>query len=67
MSKKTYKCTITFFYDSEDGAPLSGNPITHPDHAIEAVRDELENATDEFEIECGVYDENGEFEYAIKG
>jgi hypothetical protein len=67
MSKKTYKVTIEFEYDSEEGAPLTGKPITHPDHAIEAVRDELESMSpNEFIIEAKEFID-GEFNFAVKG
>jgi hypothetical protein len=66
MSKQTFKVSIEFEYDSEEGAPLTGKPITHPDHAIEAVRDELEAMSPhEFIIKCEVHDEKG-FIYAIQ-
>ena len=67
MSKQTFKCTIEFVYDSEEGAPFTGKPITHPDHAIDAVRDELEEMSPhEFLIKCEVHDKDG-FIYAITG
>ena len=64
MSKITYKCVIEFEYDSEEGAPLTGNPLNHPDEAIQAVRDELENGVSQLVIKCEVHDEQG-FKYAI--
>ena len=67
MSKETYEVTIKFEYDSEDGAPLTGKPITHADQAIEAVRDELELISPhEFSIECKVF-VDGEHSHSIQG
>lgn len=65
MSKLIFKCVIEFEYDSEEGAPLTGKPLNHPDDAIQAVRDELEQmSASEFVIKCEVHDEKG-FLYAI--
>ena len=67
MSKKTYKVTIEFEYDSEEGAPLTGKPINNGDDAIEAVRDELEAMSPhEFVIEAKVF-EDGEFSHSVQG
>jgi len=67
MSKLTFKVSIEFEYDSEEGAPLTGKPITHPDHAIDAVRDELEAMSPhEFIIKCAVHDKDGHL-YSIQG
>jgi hypothetical protein len=67
MSKKTYTATITFEYEAEEGAPLTGKPITHPDHAIDAVRDELEAMSPhEFIIEATEY-VDGVKTYSVKG
>ena len=67
MSKETYEVTIKFEYDSEEGAPLTGKPITHPDHAIDAVRDELEAMSPhEFIMECKVF-VDGEYSHSIQG
>jgi hypothetical protein len=67
MSKKTYTATITFEYEAEEGAPLTGKPINHPDDAIQAVRDELETQSPyDFIIEATEYID-GELHYAVKG
>jgi hypothetical protein len=64
---KTYKVTIEFEYDGEEGAPLTGKPINHPDDAIQAVRDELEAMSpNEFIIEATEY-VDGELNYSVKG
>jgi hypothetical protein len=66
MSKFKFKVSLDFEYDQGEEAPLTGKVLTHPDHAIDQVRYELENIpVGEFIIKCEVHDENG-FLYAIK-
>lgn len=60
INEKTYKVSIEFEYDSDEGAPLTGKPINHADDAIDAVRDELrELSANEFLIKCDVWDKEG--------
>jgi hypothetical protein len=67
MSKQTFKVSIEFEYDQGEEAPLTGKVLSHPDHAIEQVRYELENIpASEFIIKCEVWDKDG-FDYAVKG
>jgi hypothetical protein len=64
---KTYTVSITFEYDGDEGAPLTGKPINHADDAIQAVRDELEAQSPyDFIIDCKVY-EDGELSHGITG
>tara|TARA_R110000772_G_scaffold17348_3_gene48472 strand:+ start:1784 stop:1987 length:204 start_codon:yes stop_codon:yes gene_type:complete len=67
MSKKTYKVVIEFEYDGDEGAPLTGEPINHPDDAIQAVRDELDAISPyEFIIKATEYID-GELNYGVTG
>jgi hypothetical protein len=63
-----YKVTIEFEYDSEEGAPLTGNEINSPEDAIQAVRDELESMSpNEFIMTCESFDENDVSQGITKG
>lgn len=67
MAKKTYTVSITFEYDGDEGAPLTGKPINNADDAIEAVRDELEAMSPyEFTIDCKEFID-GEYSHTIQG
>lgn len=67
MAKKTYTLSITFEYDGDEGAPLTGKPIKNADDAIDAVRDELYlQSPFEFIIDCKVF-EDAEYSHSIQG